>query len=271
MARLRGFLWLLAGLVVALLAAYVGFVTITRAADAPAKAVSNAPQVDVVVAVRALPVRTLLTKDDVQLKPIAAVSAPADAVRSIDAAVGHVTLVPMYPGETVLAPRLLNPNTVSADGRLALFITQDEVLIAVPAQDELSRSGMLKPGDKVDIMFSLDLPTERVAGSDNQNPSEEQSTFHLLQNLQIAGVRGASGQDTDPEKIAAGEAKAAQAETILLTVSPQDALVLKYAYDAGGIMNFALRAPDNDRSYTTDPVDLDYLINRYTIPIEVGK
>ena len=49
----------------------------------------------------------------------------------------------------------------------------------------------------------------------------------------------------DTEAVAAGEATPEQtrAETILLTVPPQDALVLKYAIDAGGTLSFALRAP----------------------------
>ena len=101
--------------------------------------------------------------------------------------------------------------------------------------------------------------------------TEEQATFALLQNLQVAAVLGAEGR-VDTEAVAAGEAHAEQAaETILLTVPPQDALVLKYAIDAGGMLSFALRAPDNDRTYEFEPVDLDYVINRYAIPIAVGE
>lgn len=156
------------------------------------------------------------------------------------------------------------------DGRTALFVTEDEMLVAVPAQDYLSRSGMLKPGDKVDIRFSLDFPVERVAG--NENTTEEQATFALLQNLQVAAVLGPEGA-VDTEAVAAGEAQPQQmqADTILLTVPAQDALVLKYAIDAGGTLSFALRAPDNDRTYELEPVDPDYVINRYAIPIAVGE
>ncbi len=129
---------------------------------------------------------------------------------------------------------------------------------------------MLKPGDKVDVHFSLDFPVARVAGEDAD--SEEQATFALLQNLQVAAVLGPEGA-VDTEAVAAGEAKPeqAKAETILLTVPPQDALVLKYAMDAGGMLSFALRAPDNDRTYELEPVDPDYVINRYAIPIAVGE
>lgn len=181
-----------------------------------------------------------------------------------------MALVQLFPGEPVLGERLLEPNTVSMDGRTALFVTEDEMLVAVPAQDYLSRSGMLKPGDKVDIRFSLDFPVERVAG--NENTTEEQATFALLQNLQVAAVLGPEGA-VDTEAVAAGEAQPQQmqADTILLTVPAQDALVLKYAIDAGGTLSFALRAPDNDRTYELEPVDPDYVINRYAIPIAVGE
>lgn len=270
MPRLRGFLWLLSGLVVALIAAYVGFVTVSRAAEAPAKTGDAGPKIQVVVAARPIPVRTLLSTDDVELKELPVGSVPPDAVTALDKAVGRVALVQLYPAEAVLGQRLLQPNSVSADGRMALFITEDEVLVAVPAQDYLSRSGMLKPGDKVDVHFSLDFPVERVP--DEDAGSEEQATFALLQNLQVAAVLGPDGA-VNMEAVAAGDADPEQtkAETILLTVPAQDALVLKYAMDAGGILSFALRAPDNDRTYEVDPVDSDYVINRYAIPIEVGK
>jgi pilus assembly protein CpaB len=270
MSKMRGFLWLMSGLVVALIAAYVGFVTVSRAAEAPAQATDISPKIDVVVAARTIPVRTLIAAEDVELRQLPVGSVPPDAATALDNVVGRVALVQLYPGESVLNQRLLEPNTVSADGRTALFITEDELLVAVPAQDYLSRSGMLKPGDKVDIHFSLDFPVERVADAEGGN--EEQATFALLQNLQVAAVFGADGA-VDTEAVAAGEEDPApmRAETILLTAPPQDVLVLKYAMDAGGMISFALRAPDNDRTYEVEPVDGDYVINRYAIPIEIGK
>jgi pilus assembly protein CpaB len=272
MGRLRGFLWLLAGFVVALLAAYVGFVTVSRAAAAPSQAADSTPKTEVVVATRALPVRSLLTLSDIELKELPAGSMPEGALTSLDDAVGRVALVPLYPGEALLSQRLLEPNTLSADGRFALFITDDEVLVAVPADDYLSRSGVLKPGDKVDVHFSLDFPTARIAGGGEEDGDDEQATFALLQNLQVAAVLGPQGA-VDTEAVAAGEVdpEQARAEMILLTVPPQDALVLKYAIDAEGTLSFALRAPDNDRTYEVDPVDVDYMINRFAIPIEVGR
>jgi hypothetical protein len=47
--------------------------------------------------------------------------------------------------------------------------------------------------------------------------------------------------------------------------------MLKYVLDAGGIMDVVLRAPGVEQPFTTEPVDVDYLIRRYQTPIEVGR
>ena len=61
-----------------------------------------------------------------------------------------------------LSQRLIDPNTITGDGRYALVIAEDEVLMAFPAGDLMSRSNVLKPGDQVDLLFTMDLPTSRV-------------------------------------------------------------------------------------------------------------
>jgi hypothetical protein len=60
-------------------------------------------------------------------------------------------------------------------------------------------------------------------------------------------------------------------DTLLVTVSPQDALALKYAVDAGGTLDILLRPPGVTRPFLADPVDVDYLINRYRIPTGAGR
>jgi hypothetical protein len=52
----------------------------------------------------------------------------------------------------------------------------------------------------------------------------------------------------------------------LLTVTPQDALVLKYMKDAGAVVDLVLRAPNAEGTFSVEPVDLDYVINGYIIP-----
>jgi pilus assembly protein CpaB len=91
-----------------------------------------------VVAARAVPVRTVLTDEDVQLKQMPVSAVPEGALRETGEAVGKITLVDLYPGEVLLSQRLVDPDVASASGRLALVVAADEVLMAFPAGDRLT-------------------------------------------------------------------------------------------------------------------------------------
>jgi pilus assembly protein CpaB len=274
MARLRGFLWLTAGLVVALLAGFVAYQTLSRAATAPQlEGTAAVPQVQVVVAARAVPIRNLLRAEDLELRDLPVTAAPEGAARTLEDVIGKLNLVEFYPGEPILVQRLLAPNAPAAGGRLSLFMVEDEVLMAIPAFSTMGQIGLLKPGDKVDVLFSMDFPDNR--GPDNPGDDDEQATFTLLQNLTIASLvadqpagataaAGVTGQNADAQGVVKPKA-------ILLTLNPQDALVLKYMIDAGATLDLVLRAPGVERPFDTDPVDVDYLIDRYDIPIQVGR
>ena len=276
MGRLRGCLWFSAGLVVALLAGAVAFITLQRAGvQRTGEGVVSSPRAAMVVAARAIPLRSLLVAEDLELKELPVDVVPEEALRDLQEAVGKVTLVDLYPGEAVLAPRLLDPNVTSGDGRLALVLAEEEVLMAFPADDLMSRVSVLKPGDHVDLLFSLQFPTNRgltlppTAAEEGEamaaetTSDEEQATFSLLQNVTVAAVVS--------DKQSAEEGEVSTPKAILLTVSPQDALLLKYARDAGGIMDIILRAPGAEQPFDTEPVDVDYMIHRYRIPTEVGR
>jgi pilus assembly protein CpaB len=275
MGRLRGFLWFTAGLIVAVLAGFVGFITLSRAAAQGAGEEAAIPSVPVVVASRSVEVRSLLTMEDLVAKEMPVDTVPEGAVREPVEAVGKITLVDLYPGEVILVQRLADPNVIAGDGRLALVVADDEVLMAFPAQDLMSRVGVLKPGDHVDLLFSLDFPVNRSiaglleseeteeGGAKAAARQEEQSTFNVLQNVTIAAIVAG--------RTPTGGTEARAPEAILLTVTPQDALILKYVKDADGILDIVLRAPGAEQPFSVDPVDVDYVINRYQIPTEVGR
>ena len=280
MGRMRGFLWLAAGLIVAVLAALVAFTALNRATAQRAGQAVVGPKVQVVTAAHAVSVRSALKAEDLQVKSVPVETVPEGAIREVAAATGKLTLVDLYPGEIILTQRLVDPNVTSGDGRQALVVAGEEVLMAFPADDLMSKTGVLKPGDHVDLLFSLDFPVygaaaapagaaaggagagAAAAGGGVTGPDTEKSTFNLLQNLTIAAIVTA--------KTTTGAASTTP-EAILLTVSPQDALVLKYVKDAGAVMDIVLRPPGNERPAVADPVDFDYLLNRYRIPIGAGR
>jgi pilus assembly protein CpaB len=260
-------------LVVAVLAGFVAFITLTRATAQRSGQEVEQPKVQVVVAARAVQVRALLQPDDVVLKELPVDAVPEGALREVAQASGRITLVDLYAGEIILSQRLVDPNVIARDGRTALVLADEEVLMAIPAQDLMSRVGVLKPGDHVDLLFTLEFPVNRgippAAGAENggavtpANQEDEPATFNVLQNLTISAI--VAGQTPT------GGADQAAPSALLLTVSPQDALVLKFVKDTGGIMDVVLRAPGVDNPFPVEPVDVDYLINRYQIPTEVGR
>ena len=202
--------------------------------------------------------------------------APEGAVSALAGATGKITLVELYPGEIILAQRLVDPNVISGDGRLALVLEGDDVLMAFPASDLMSRTGVLKPGDHVDLLFSLDFPANRAvaraaaaagsseaAGGGAAGQEKEKATFDLLQNTTIAAI--VTGKATE------GGTQNTAPEGILLTVSPQDTLVLKYVKDSGGVLDVVVRAPGSEQPFEAGPVDFDYVINRYRIPVGAGR
>ncbi|MBC7235535.1 MAG: Flp pilus assembly protein CpaB [Chloroflexi bacterium] len=276
MARLRGFLWLLAGLVIAGLAGIVAFVTISRASAQNAAGEATQLTTTVVVARGPILARALLRAENLQVQKVPVDLVPEGAVTDPSKAEGKITMVDLHPGEMLLSQRLVDPNVLSRDGRTALLLEEDKVLMALPVDDLMSHIGVLKAGDRVDILISLKfpiisgVPTQLTTQGTGQTYSqdEELATFCILQNVEIAGI---VNENPLPENKSAGTIgrvtdQVVEPQALLVALSPQDALVLKYALDDEGIKDVVLRAPGVEEVFTTEAVDMDYVIDRYNIP-----
>ncbi|MHB9033942.1 MAG: Flp pilus assembly protein CpaB [Anaerolineae bacterium] len=277
MGRLRGCLWLTAGLVIAIAAAVVAYITLTNAIVKSSSEQVTVPKVGVVVTTHALTVRSLITQADVQIKEVPVDAAPEGSLASVDDAIGKMVTTDLYAGEIIVAGRLVDPTSIAGDGRTALIISENQVLMAFPAGDLLSTIGILKPGDHVDILVTFDFPVAALAltqgGAGTQTQQQKNMvTFSLMQNLTIAAIVGGEQQAQQTGVLGTGGAQPAQTtpknpDAILLTVSPQDALVLKYVKDNGGVFDLVLRAPGDEQPYETVPVEMQWLIDRYAIPL----
>jgi pilus assembly protein CpaB len=261
MARTRGCIWLVAGIVVALLAGVVGYVTLSRQAapDPGAAAQDTGATVTVVAATGAIPVGAVLTADLLTEKDVPVQAAPEGYLADADEAVGKITLTDLAAGEILLAARVAEPNVTSGNGRVALIMDRDKLLMAFPANDLMNGLGILKPGDHVDLLFTLSFK-DRTGGVEGE--TEELVTFKAIENQVIAAIVGGGADE---------EGNASQARALLLTVAPEDAITLKYLKDAGATMDVVLRAPGAEQPFEVDPMDVDRLINEYRIPAAVGR
>lgn len=251
MGQRRGLLWIAVGLVLALVAGLLAFSAMQQALAAPST-FQEVPKAQVVVAARWIPLRQVIDVADIAVKEIEADSLPEGVVTRVADAVGKITTAEIAAGEVLVAHRLADPSVKGEN--LAFTMDEDKVLMAFPATDLMSTVRVLKPGDRVDILFSL-------ASGEGDDAEDSLVTFNSLQNTEISAI--VMPPETDAKGPNSRVREPVKPQAILLALDPQDALTLKHLKDAGGIFDLVLRAPTNKQLSETKPVDIDYLRDRY--------
>jgi len=258
----RGLIWILAGAVLAVLAGLAAMLALQAAISTVQVPVAEAPLTrPVVVASQFVARRSTLTDADVEIKELPQDSIRSGAIVTEDDAIGKITLTELNQGEMILAQNLLD---VTAEGEpergepsLAEALEEDEVAVSLRATDLMSRFGILQAGDKVDLLFSIN-----VVGKTYQEevPRGGLVALNALQNLEILQIVTTKTQEEGAEEEAAPEER-----FIVLIADPQQAVILKYLKDSGGVIDFALRSPASEQLFDVEAVTINYLAERYTI------
>ena len=226
----------------------------------------------VVVARNDVPMRTLLADDVVVIRQMPPELVPVGAATMLEQVLGKINMSDLVMGEVVLTRRLADPAKKGVD--ILFTMSEDKIVIALPGNDLMSRAGLLRPGDKVDILYSLEMEAASGDGLVTFEALQNQEiTAIVLPGLAAEAVGGLGGMvgSADAAESTGGEGGVNEVagKVILLAVDPQDALVLKHLKDAGGILDFALRVPTNEQFMRTEPVTEDYLIDRYQIETSI--
>jgi pilus assembly protein CpaB len=196
---------------------------------------------------------------------------PHGAVAAPDDAIGKFTTTQITKGQIVLSNQL---SATLRAGNLSLSVPAGMEAVALPMTDLMSSNGAIKAGDHVDILLTIDLveiklqsaqgaatPADAGGGGNAKNPV----TQTTLQNVEVLAVGEAADDSSDSGSSAttAGSSNSTAKGAVIVSVNPQDALVLKYAKDSGGVVDLALRAPGDTQPVTTDPVTIDRLFGRF--------
>lgn len=172
--------------------------------------------VEVVVAVKAVPAKTVLAKEMLATKPFPREYLGRYEVTELQEAVGKVTTVPLAEGEMVLRTKLA---TKEAKVGLSYHIPQGKRAATVKVTEFSGVAGFPEPGDQVDILVTL--PPE-VAGV--------QKSLLILEELPVlAKVQRTEAQPGG----AAGDLQGYTSLTVAVT--PEEALQLALAEQAGQI------------------------------------
>jgi len=180
---------------------------------------ANVGMAPVVVAKVALNFGDQLTDAKLSIAEIPPSSLPEGAFNRIDQIAGpnenRVVLRAMVPGEPVLPAKISGTN-----GRAILSTIIEPKMrgAAIRVNDVNGVAGFVQPGDRVDVMLTL-------------NDREQADTTLLLQDVKVLGV----DQQADDKKD-----KPSVAKTVTLEVTPDDAQKLALA-SAKGTLTLALR------------------------------
>ncbi|MCX6032336.1 MAG: Flp pilus assembly protein CpaB [Chloroflexi bacterium] len=270
MSRASGCLWLVVGLILALVAGGIAYITLQRATTTQT-AVGPAETVAVVVAARQVAAGTMLTAADLVMQTVPTTILPTGTLSDTLVAAGMVTMVPLNTGEILLAHHLTKPDITGQN--LGFTLAEGKVAITMAAADLLSRGQLIETGSRVDILYSLEVTDN--TGAQGGEGTKKQVTFGTLQGVTIVSVLRSGGaesakSDTNALGVGGGTAPVAGLGGVpyayILALDSQDALVLKYLRDAGAIMDLALRNVADESEHPTQPVDLPYVIDKYQLP-----
>ncbi|UCC86704.1 MAG: Flp pilus assembly protein CpaB [Anaerolineales bacterium] len=269
MKRRRGILWLLAGLVLAALAAGISYYAFQQVVAERASTAEEVTTQTVVVAKQLINERAVIRLADLGTEERPVEEVPSGAIFKTEDAVGRITTRSVQPGQVLLAQNLIEsfPSTgvepadvVTGTVNFSEALGEELVAFALPASDRLSQEGILLPGDHVDLLFSTDVVGE-------EEGTGGKVSIYAIQDLEVLQVI----YQPQPQQEGEGEQKKEEAETepvlvpktIIVALEPQDAVVLKYAIDTSSSLDLVLRSQDNERTFDVDAVYINTISDRY--------
>lgn len=249
----------------------------------------------VLVLTRDVPIGYLIKEEDVISLSIPVELVPRNALKDPADAVNRITKSAMISGEMLLAHHLADPTNIAHDQ--AFIIGEDMVLMGFPASDLMSGLKVLQRGDVVDFLVSMPyevkvVPSEDTGAVDQTTTQDTYAslllTFDAIQKMRLTAVvvdvyyaeqqaqpmaAVSSSAQGAPTPVPTATPQPSQITVLgyLLALDPQDALVLKNLKDAGAMFDVVLRNPLSETEFDLTPVTIDYLIERYNLPLEIQR
>jgi pilus assembly protein CpaB len=243
------------GLFLGLVSAALVVVYLSQAGSDGGGDVSTGVVTPVVVASQNIAPGTRITEEMVTLRPISADAVLTDAFREVDGVVGQVTRVPLVAGEQVIPSKVTatGPSITDVENPpLAYVVPEGMRGVAIKVDSSIAASGLVRPGDYVDVILTVKLEGGGGAteGEASSSRVRNQMAVTVLQNAQVLSIdqdvaltsldsEGSpspdeEGADTNPD-----------AATVTLAVSPAHGEVLTVAEacgeNFGGRLALALR------------------------------
>ena len=217
------------------------------------------PPVEVLAAARNMPAGTLLTANDLTYVPLEARNVLSSHIRreptgtaqeqELPSVIGAVTRIPFLAGVPLTDAGLIRPGQ---DGFLAAVLLPDRRAITITVNQETSHAGMIAPGDRVDVIFTM-----QVSSAD---PSQLNSFSRtVLEDIRVVAVgrRIESVSYTEQEDSLVPQVGGS---TVTLEVSPPEADQLVLASTRGSLALALRPLGQADETGWRTPVGLNRLL-----------
>ncbi|MHB8154822.1 MAG: Flp pilus assembly protein CpaB, partial [Candidatus Omnitrophota bacterium] len=171
------------------------------------------------------------------------------AAISIDRVVDKMAIAPISKGEQVL----LNKVTISgeAGGSLAMKVPAGKRAVTVSMDNISSVGGMIRPGDHVDVVGMVPIPSMNAEGKQ----VNQLATMPLFQDVLVLAV----GQEFANVQVVRKEEKAVSASPVItFALSPQEANLIVFVQEQGKI-RLVLRSPGDTQTQQVAPASWDTL------------
>lgn len=249
MPRRRGGILMTLGLILALvtggLVYYMLRQTASAAANTQVPEVTPVPMQPIPVAAHPLSAGATISDTDVMMRDYPIDLIPVGVVTQTAGLSGQMVIDSVQEGEFFRPAQL----AASAEGQLSQTIEQSKVVMAFPVDDLLSKSLVVREGDRVDLLLSLD-----VQENTDTELRQGKATSYTVQNIEVVKmVRDQPTEDNPNPPI----------QAILFEMNPQDAVIAKFVKDSGGMLDLTLRSSVDPEPYVTNAINQDFLIDNY--------
>jgi len=206
----------------------------------------------VVAAAADIPENTVVTADMLQTITVPTESVLSGAVTDASAAVGKITNSEVLAGEQLLSRRLTDAVEEQSGGSLSYAVSSGMRAMTIAVTDTSGLAGMLKPGNRVDVVLLSEVPEIKTgvdtAGQATEEQTEKNVSRLLMQDIAVLAVNAVMDKagSSDPYT------------TVTLELTPEQALQLTLAGGVGSV-SLILRSPLDTEQSDAAPVGEDAL------------
>ncbi|MEJ0011838.1 MAG: Flp pilus assembly protein CpaB [Bauldia sp.] len=216
-----------------------------------ATSTTQAPQVQVLVATKDVPIGGKLAADSVQWQdwPLSGVNKDrfiqkdGDGATQIQPLVGAIARASIYQGEPITESKLIH----SDHGFMSAILPEGMRAVATRIAADTSAGGFILPNDRVDVIMTRANPD---AGDNGGSPY---LTETILNNVRVLAIDQTIENTADNSK--AGEGAAGQTvigQTATLELTPQQVQILTVAQQISDHLTLALRSVADSRAGPAD-------------------